>query len=289
MNRTNLGADSASDTLFVIYNGKILLHSDSTIGASTHALCTSETSVCTHLSCKSTLVVVGATYSDNRLFSQDANRAVRTGLCAKSAASTATGDNSCNAVCYNDSLVRTYSGTVAKTDTSVMTYVFTIPVSSSLFTALHAVTEMLFILLGRLAGAVATYVSIFSFSSGCFNTKNCCNILRSLCSAGNTKICRLRLSLADSSCISVASAEAAGSAIASGKWLATVSIIAQTAAIPKHIKTGIKISILPPIKLRQELFNDSCKSVERKRYNRGCDKGYGETAEALGGIRIINS
>jgi len=219
MDGTNIGTETATDALFIIDNGKVLVHGDSTVGAGSHALCASETSVCAHLSRERALVVVGASDSHDGILFEYLDSAARTGLRAETATGTACGNNRCNAVFDNDSLVGTNRRAVAETYAREGTNVFAIPMLSRLFTRGHSVAEVLFVLLGSLAGTVTSNVSVLSFSYRSLNTENCRNILRSLCAAGNTEVCRGGFALADSSCITVASAEAAGSAIASGKGI----------------------------------------------------------------------
>ena len=217
MDGTNIGTETATDALFIIDNGKVLVHGDSTVGAGPHALCASETTVGAHLSCERALVVVGASDRHNGLFLEYLDSAARTGLRAETATGTACGNYRCYAVLDNDSLVGTNRRAVAATYAREGTNVFALPLLSRLFTRGHSVAEVLFVLLGSLAGTVTSNVSVLSFSRRSLNTENCRNILRSLCAAGNTEVCSGGLTLADSSCIAVASAEAAGSAVASGE------------------------------------------------------------------------
>ena len=214
---TNVGAETATDALLVINNGKIVVHCDGAVGAGSHTLGTSETAVGAHLSCESTLVVVGATNSNDGILLEDLDCAARAGLCAKTASGTACGNYRCNAVLDNDSLVGTNRRTVAETYAREGTNVFTLPVLGSLFTRGHSVAEVLLVLLGSLAGTVTSNVSVLSFSRRSLNTENCRNILRSLRSAGNTEVCCGGLALADSFSIAVASAESASTAVTSGE------------------------------------------------------------------------
>lgn len=215
----NVGAETASDTLLVIDNGKIVVHRDSTVGAGSHTLGTTETSVGAHLSCECALVVVGASDSNDGILLEDLDSAARTGLCAETATGTACGNYRCNAVLDNDSLVGTNRRTVTETDAREGTNVFALPMLSRLFTRGHSVAEMLFVLFGSLAGTVTSNVSVLSFSRRSLNTENCRNILGSLCTAGNAEVGCRGLTLADSSCIAVTTAEAAGTAVASGKCI----------------------------------------------------------------------
>ena len=214
---TNVGAETASDALLVINNGKVVVHCNSAVGAGSHTLGTSETAVGAHLSCESTLVVVGAADSHDGVLLEDLDGAARTGLSTETATGTACGNDRCNAVLDNDSVVGTNRRTIAETYAREGTNVFALPMLRRLLTGGHSVAEMLLVLLGSLAGTVTSNVSVLSFSRRSLNTENCRNILRSLRSAGNTEVCCGGLALADSLCITVASAESASTAVTSGK------------------------------------------------------------------------
>lgn len=216
---TNISAETASDTLLVIDNGKVVVHCDRAVGAGSHTLGATETAVGAHLSCECALVVVGATDSNDGILLEDLDCAARTGLCTKTASGTACGNDRCNAVLDNDSLVGTNRRTVAETYAREGTNIFTLPMLSRLFTRGHSVAEMLLVLLGSLAGTVTSNVSVLSFSRRSLNTENCRNILRSLCTAGDAEVCCRGLTLADGFCIAVTAAEAAGTAVASGKCI----------------------------------------------------------------------
>ena len=82
---TSVNALSTAGALGVIEEGKVLVHGDRAVGAGTCTLGASDTAVGTHLTGKSTLIVVRATNSDDNAVLFHLDSAVRTVLCAKSA------------------------------------------------------------------------------------------------------------------------------------------------------------------------------------------------------------
>ena len=214
---TNVGAETATDALLIVDDGTVVVHCDGAVGAGFHALGASETAVGAHLSCESTLVVVGASDSHDGVLLEDLDRAARTGLSTETATGTACGNDRCNAVLDNDSVVGTNRRTIAETYAREGTNVFALPMLRRLLTGGHSVAEMLLVLLGSLAGTVTADVCVFNLDRLSLNTENCRDVGSGICAAGNAEVCSRGLALADSSCIAVTAAEAAGAAVASGE------------------------------------------------------------------------
>ena len=219
-NRASINAKTAAGALGVIEKGKILVHGDRAVGAGACALGASDTAVGAHLTGESALVVVGTSDSDDGAVLLHLDGAVRTGLRAKTAARAEARDDLCYAVGNDDCIVGTNRSTVAKTDAGIGTNVFTFPMLCSLTTGLEAVAKVLFVLLGSLAGAVASNVSKELDSLSCFNAENTCNLLRCDVAAGNTEVSFGDLAFGESTSISVASAVSAGTAVSAGKSIA---------------------------------------------------------------------
>ena len=155
----SVNASTAAGALGVVEKGKIVIHCDRAVGAGACALGTSDTAIGTHLAGKCTLIVVGTADSDDSAVLLHLDGAVRTGLRAKSAARAEARNDLCYAVMDDDGIVGANSCTVAETDAGEGTNVFAFPMLGSLFTSFEAVTKVLFILLGSLAGTVASNVS----------------------------------------------------------------------------------------------------------------------------------
>jgi hypothetical protein len=204
----------------MIEKGKILVHCDSAVGTCTCALGASDTSVCAHLAGESALVVVRASDSDDGTVLLHLDGAVRTGLCTKSATGAEARDDLCYAICDEDGVIGTSSCAVAKTDAGKGTNVFSLPMLCGIATGSEAVAEVLFILLGRLAGAVASNVSKELDGLSCLNSENVCDFLRSSIAAGNAEVGFGDLALGESTGIAVASAESASTAVSTGKSIA---------------------------------------------------------------------
>ena len=214
---TNVNTLSAACALGVIKNGKIVVHRDSSVRAGTRTLGASDTAVGAHLAGESTLVVVRATDGDDNAVLLHLNGSVRTVLCAEAATCAEVRDNLCNTVSDQDSIVGTSSGTVAKTDTSKGTNVFAFPMLCSLAAGFEAVAKMFFVLLGSLTSAVASNVSKELDCLAGLNTEDGSDILRGGVAAGNAEVGFGDLALGESSSITVASAESAGTAVSTGK------------------------------------------------------------------------
>lgn len=216
-NGAGFDASAAAGALGVIEQRKILVHSDSAVRACTCTLGAADTTVCAHLAGESALVVVRASDSDDGAVLLHLDGAVRTGLCAKTAARAEARDNLCYAVVNEDRVIGTSRCTVAETDAGIGTNVFAFPMLSGFTTGLEAVAKVLFILLGSLAGAVATNVSKELNSLSCLNAENACDLLRCSIAAGNAEVGFGDLALGESTCIAVASAVSASAAVSAGK------------------------------------------------------------------------
>lgn len=216
-NGASIDASAAAGALGVIEKGKVLVHSDRAVRASTCALGASDTAVGAHFTGKSALVVVGTADSNDSAILLHLDGAVRTGLCAKTATRAEARDNFCYAVVNEDRVVGTNRCAVAKTDAGEGTNVFALPMLCSLTAGLEAVAEVLFILLGSFACAVATNVSKELDGLAGLDAKDACNLLRGGVAAGNAEVGFGDLALGESSSITVASAESAGTAVGTGK------------------------------------------------------------------------
>ena len=216
-NGTSIDASAAACALGVIEKGKILVHSDRAVGASACTLGASDTTVGAHLAGESTLIVVRAADRDYGAVLLHLDGAVRTGLCAKTATRAEARNNFCYAVVNEDRVVGANRCAVAKTDAGEGTNVFALPMLCSLTAGLEAVAEVLFILLGSFACAVATNVSKELDGLAGFDAKDACNLLRGGVAAGNAEVGFGDLALGESSSIAVASAESAGTAVSTGK------------------------------------------------------------------------
>ena len=301
--RASLDTESAACALGVIEKGKILVHSDRSVGTGTSALGAADTSVGTHLTCDCALVVVRAADSDDGAVFLHLDGAVRTVLCAKSAAGTEGRDDLCYAVMDDDRVIGTSSRAVAKTDAGIRTNVFAFPMLSGFSTGGEAVTKVLFILLGSLAGAVASDVSKHLDSFTCFNTKDRSDLLRGGVAAGNTEICFADLAFGKGTCVSVASAEAACAAVRAGKGITDSEEFFVLFYSEENVrngkydrandrdrktdKNGNKYCHNFSASLCEKIFNDSRKAVERHSDDRSGDKGYGKSAEAFRCVRIV--
>ena len=219
-NGTCFYACATAGTLGMIEKGKILVHCDSAVGTCACALGASDTSVCAHLAGESALVVVRASDSDDGTVFLHLDGAVRTGLCTKSATGAEARDDLCYAICDEDSIIGTSSCAVAKTDAGKGTNVFSLPMLCGIATGSEAVAEMLFILLGRLAGAVASNVSKELDGLSCLNAENVCDFLRSSIATGNTEVGFSDLTFGEGASVAVASAESASSAVGTGESIA---------------------------------------------------------------------
>jgi len=303
VNGTSLNAESAAGALGMVEKGKILVHCDCTVRAGACALGASDTAVCTHLTCDCALVVVRASDSDDGAVLLHLDGAVRTGLGTDTAAGAEGGNDLCYAVGDDYSFVGTSSRAVAKTDAGIRTYVFAFPMLSRFFTGCKAVAEVLFILLGSLAGAVASDVSEELDSFSCFNAEDRCDILRSRISAGNAEVGLADLALGKSACVSVASAVAAGTAVRAGKGITDSEEFFVLLYAEENVrngkydradnrdrktdKNGNKYCHNFSASLCEKIFNDSRKAVERHSDDRSGDKGYGKSAEAFRCVRIV--
>ena len=214
---TSVNAHSAACALGVIKNGEVVVHCDRAVGASACALGTSDASVGAHLAGERALIVVGATDSNDRSVFNHLDGGVRTGLCAESATRAESGDYGSNTVVDYDSVVGTSRRTVTKTDAGVCTNVFAFPMFSSLAAGLETVAEVLFVLLGSLAGSVTSNVSKYLDGLARLNTENGCDSLRSCVATGNAEIGLADLAFGECAGVAVASAEAASTAVSSGK------------------------------------------------------------------------
>jgi hypothetical protein len=116
-----------------------------------------------------------------------------------------------------DSVVGTNRCAVAKADAGEGANVFALPMLGSLTTGFEAVAEVLFILRGSLACAVASNVSKELDGLAGFDAKDSCNLLRGGVAAGNAEVGFGDLALGESTGIAVASAESAGTAVGTGK------------------------------------------------------------------------
>jgi len=214
---TSIDAGTAACALGMIEKGKILVHSDRAVRAGARALGASDTAVCAHLAGDRALVVVRASDSDDGAVLLHLDGAVRTGLCTETAAGAEARDDLCYAVVNDDRVVGTSSRAVAETDAGIGTNVFAFPVLSGFTTGLEAVAKMLFILLGSLAGAVASNVSKEFDSLAGFNAENACDLLGSNVAAGNAEVGFGDLALGEGASVAVASAVSAGTAVSAGE------------------------------------------------------------------------
>ena len=215
--RASIDTSAAAGALGVIKKGKILVHCDRAVRAGTCTLGASDTAVCAHLAGDRALVVVRASDSDDGAVLLHFDCLVRTVLRAKTAARAEARDDLCYAVVNDDRVVGTSRRAVTKTDAGIGTNVFAFPMLSGFTTGLEAVAEVLFILLGSLAGAVASNVSKELDSLAGFNAENACDLLGSNVAAGNAEVSFGDLTLGEGASVAVASAVSAGTAVSAGK------------------------------------------------------------------------
>ena len=303
VNGTSFNAESAACALGVIEKRKVLVHCDRAVRAGACALGATDTAVCAHLTCDCALVVVRAADRDDGAVLLHLDGAVRTVLCAETATGAEAGDDFCDAVCYDDSIVGTSSRAIAKTYAGVGADVFALPMLCGFFTSLEAVAEMFFIFFGGFTGAVASDVSKELDSFSCFNAEDRCDILRCRISAGNAEVGLADLALGKSTCVAVTAAVAAGAAVCSGKGITDseeffVLLYAEEDVgngkydraddrDRKTDKNGNKYCHNFSASLCEKIFNDSRKAVERHSDDRSGNKGYGKSAEAFRCIRIV--
>ncbi len=221
MHRAGIGAGAAAYALGVIKHGQEVLHRDGAAWAGLCALGATDTAGCTHLACERALVVVGAAYGDHRALCEHPDSAVRAILCAESATGTAAGDDSCNAVRNDDGVIGAVRRAVAETDAGVGTNIFALPMSRGFLTGLiFRAGRNLFVLLGGVAGAVASDISEHPYGLARLDTEDGGDRLRCVGTAGNAEVCLLDLAVCKSVSIAVASAVAAGTAVGAGKGIA---------------------------------------------------------------------
>ena len=213
----SVDASAAARALGVIEEGKVFVHGDRAVGAGTCTLGASDTAVCAHLTGDSTLIVVRATDSDDNAVLFHLDSAVRTVLCAKSATRAEARNYLCDAVGDYNCIVGASRRAVAETDASEGTNVFAFPMLSRLTAGGESVAEVLFILLGSLAGTVASDVGKELDGLASLNAEYVCDLLRSGIASGNAEVGFGDLALGESSSITVASAESAGTAVGTGK------------------------------------------------------------------------
>ncbi len=302
VDRASVYAKTAACALRMVENGEVVIHCDRTVGAGAGALLTADTAVCTHLAGKSPLVVVRASDSDDSSVFHHLDGIVRTVLGAESAARAEARNDLRNAVRNDDRVVGTSRGTVAKTDAGKGTYVFAFPMLCSFFTGLKAVAEMFFVLLCSLAGTVASDISEELDSLAGFNTEDGCDLLRGGITAGNTEVGLGDLTLGECAGVAVTAAVAAGTAVCAGKSIADSKEFFVLLDSEEHVRDGKYDradsgdrktdkdrydNFHQLSSLCEKILNDSRKAVERH-CNDGCrDKCYGKSAEALGGVRIV--
>lgn len=211
-----INAESAARALGVVENGEVVVHSDRTVGAGACALGTSDTAVGTHLAGECALVVVRTSDSNDRAVFNHSDGAVRTGLCAESAARAEGGDNGSNAIVDHYRIVGTYCRAVAKTDAGICTYVFAFPMFRRLAAGFETVAEVFFILLCCFAGTVAADVSKDLDGLARLNAEDGCDRLGGSVTSGNAEVRFADLALGECTGIAVASAESASTAVCSG-------------------------------------------------------------------------
>ena len=214
---TSVNAGAAARALGVIEERKVLVHSDRAVGAGACTLGASDTAVGTHFTGDSALIVVRASDRDDGALLLHLDGLMRTGLGAKSTARAEARDDLCYAVVNEDRVIGTNRCAVAETDAGEGTDVFALPMLCRLTAGGEAVAEVLFILLGSLAGTVTADVSKELDSLAGLDTEDGCDLLRRGIAAGNAEIGFGDLALGESTCIAVASAVAASTAVSAGK------------------------------------------------------------------------
>ena len=213
----SVDASAAARALGVIEKGKVFVHSDRAVGAGTCTLGASDTAVCAHLTGESALIVVGTADRDDGAVLLHLDGAVGTGLCTESATRAEARNDLCYAVVDDDGVVGTNRCAVAETDAGEGTDVFALPMLCRLTAGGEAVAEVLFILLGSLAGTVASDVGKELDGLASLNAEDSRDLLRSGIAAGNAEVGFGDLALGESSCVAVASAEAASTAVSTGE------------------------------------------------------------------------
>ena len=173
---------------------------------------------------------------------------------------------------------------------------------SSLAAGLEAVAEVLFVLLGCFTGAVASYVSKYLYGLARLNAEDGCDRLRSGVATGDAEVGLADLALGECAGIAVASAVTAGTAVSSGKSIADSEEFFVLLNSEEDVRNGKydransrdsetdknrDNNFHYIASLREKIFNDSRKAVERHSDDRSGDKGYGKSAEALWSVRIV--
>ena len=237
-NGTSINASAAACALGVVEKGKVLVHSDRAVRASTCALGASDTAVGAHLAGKSTLVVVGTSDSNDGAILLHLDGAVRTGLRAKTATGAEARNDLCYAVVDEDRIIGANRSTVAKTNAGKGANVFAFPMLCGFATSLEAVAEVLFVLLGSFASTVTSNVSKELDSLACLDTEDGCDLLRSGVTAGNAKIGFGDLALGESTCIAVTSAVTASTAVSAGKSITDGEELFVLLNTKKNVRNG---------------------------------------------------
>ena len=302
MDGTSVNAETAARALGVVEDGEVVVHCNCAVRAGARTFLTADTAVGAHLAGESALIVVGATDSDDNAVFLHLDSSVRTVLSAKSATGTEARNDLCNAVVYDDGIVGTSRSAVTKTNACIGTYVFAFPMLCCLAAGLKSCAKVLFVLLGSFAGTMAADVSKLLNCYACFNAENACDSLRGRVAAGNAEVGLADLAFGECAGIAVASAVAASTAVSSGERITDSEEFFVFLNTEKDVRNGkydranSRDSETDKNRdnnfhcfasLREKIFNDSRKAVERHCNDRSGDKGYGKSAEALGGIGIV--
>lgn len=214
VNRADLNAFAAADTLFVVDGREVVNYVNSILGTVLLTLTATDTAVCTSLACICALSVTRALDNNTRGVIDKVNNTVRTGANTNATAYTLSRVYARNAVINSDSELRTNLDTVAVAETGIgadlVARVCHIGGATVLFALVVILTA------GYVAGAVAGNVSDLLNNVLCLNTESSGDTLCGRVATGYAKVGFIGLALCESLGIAVTAVVAAGAAVSAG-------------------------------------------------------------------------
>ena len=217
VNGANSCALAATGTERVVDGREVVYNLDSAVRTGLLALHTADTAVGAHLSCHSTLIVVGALNDNSGGIVDKVYDTVRALSYTDTAADTFSGVDLSYTVLDEDRVLRADCRAVTVAKTCKVTYLVTAVNHVCGKTAL--VTLVFKLSLYCVAGAVAGNVSNLFHNVLCLNTEDSRDLLCHVVTAGNTEVGRGGCLVCESLCIAVTAGVAAGTAVGTGQTL----------------------------------------------------------------------
>ena len=214
VNRADLNAFAAADTLFVVDCREVVNYVNSILGTVLLTLTATDTAVCTSLACICALSVTRALDNNARCVADKMNNSVRTGANTNAAAYTLSRVYARNAVINSDSELRTNLDTVSVAEAGIGADLVARVCHIGGATALFALVVIL--TAGYFAGAVAGNVSDLLNNVLCLNAESSGNTLCGRVATGYAKVGFIGLALCESLSIAVTAVVAAGTAVGAG-------------------------------------------------------------------------